>query len=84
MQKSFLEDIKKTQPELYASLKKYADDGLFVIDEQNDAITATNRLLFTYPDLHLALSTLINSWYDNHLTQDISNIFKELEENNGN
>jgi hypothetical protein len=33
-----------------------------VVDEKTDAVTATNRLLLTYPGLHDTLVTLINAW----------------------
>jgi hypothetical protein len=74
----FIESIKQTQPALWDSIVSNAKTGLIVIDEKNDAITATNRLLLTYPDLHLAISSLINSWNEQTLKQTSQTNFKEL------
>ena len=69
----FLKSVKEEHPNLWESIRQAAKSGLILIDEQNDSITATNRLLFTYPDLHEAISTLINEWEYNHLKQNNKN-----------
>ena len=81
IQNGFIESIKKEQPSLWEVLKKTANNGLVIIDEQNDAVTATNRLLWTYPDLHLTISSLINSWNEKDLEKNSEANFKELIEN---
>ena len=74
----FLKSVKEEHPNLWESIRQAAKSGLILIDEQNDSITATNRLLFTYPDLHEAISTLINEWEYNHLKQNNKNYFNEI------
>lgn len=54
--------LKNEQPRLWESLCNAAEEGLIVIDEANDSVTATNRLLLTYPDLHTVLSFLVDTW----------------------
>jgi len=56
-----IEHLKTRRPSTWALLKHAASNGLVVIDEETDAITATNRLLLTYPGLHDALSTVANT-----------------------
>jgi hypothetical protein len=58
----FIEYIKKKTPAVWARLEYAAQEGLVYIDIDSDAVTASNRLLLTYPDLHEVLSTLINQW----------------------
>ena len=77
----FIESIKQTQPALWDSIVANSKTGLIVIDEQNDAVTATNRLLLTYPDLHLTLTSLISSWNEQHLKQNSEQNFKNLIQN---
>lgn len=57
-----IEHLKERQPATWALLKLAAADGLVLIDEECDAVTATNRLLLTYPGLHDTISALIDSW----------------------
>jgi hypothetical protein len=57
-----IEHLKTRQPATWAMLELAALDGLVVIDEETDAVTATNRLLLTYPGLHDILATLTNAW----------------------
>ena len=61
-EQSFIKYIRETQPLLWQSVKMAANEGLIVIDEKNDGICATNRLLVTYPGLHKVLQRIINSW----------------------
>jgi len=56
-----IEHLKARQPATRALLKRAALDGIVVIDEETDAITATNRLLLTYPGLHDTLAALTNA-----------------------
>lgn len=77
----FLSSVKKSHPQLWQTILKCADDGLMIIDEKNDAITATNRLLWTYPDLHEALSVLINQWTERELKETKEDVFKSLISN---
>ena len=74
----FLKSIQKTHPELWASILQTSKSGLIIIDEENDSITATNRLLFTYPDLHETLSVLINEWEGMHLKQNTKEYFNDI------
>lgn|GEM_PF-2061955 len=53
---------QKKNPAIWAKLEYAAQEGLVYIDVDSDAVTASNRLLLTYPDLHEVLSTLINQW----------------------
>lgn len=57
-----IEHLKTHQPRTWALLEDAAKGGLIAIDEETDAVTATNRLLLTYPGLHDALATLTNAW----------------------
>jgi len=57
-----IEHLKTRQPRTWALLQQAAREGLVAIDEQTDALTATNRLLLTYPGLHDAIATLANAW----------------------
>jgi hypothetical protein len=58
----FIDYIKIKNPSVWASLEYAAQEGLVYVDINSDAVTASNRLLLTYPDLHEILSTLINQW----------------------
>jgi hypothetical protein len=58
----FISYIKIKNPSVWASLEYAAQEGLVYIDVESDAVTASNRLLLTFPDLHEVLSTLINQW----------------------
>ena len=59
---AFIGYLKNEQPELWETIRKAADEGLIIIDEASDGVTATNRLLLTYPDLHTVLSFLVDNW----------------------
>jgi hypothetical protein len=78
---TFIGKIKKEQPALWEQMVKIAKDGLIVIDEKNDAVTATNRLLWTYPGIHDALSTIINEWSNRHSLKDSEDNFKNILKN---
>lgn len=54
--------LRENQPKVWNSLVQAAQEGLIVIDEELDSVTATNRLLLTYPDLHAVLCYLIDNW----------------------
>lgn len=88
MQNGFLKSIQISHPQLWDSILQTSKSGLIIIDEENDSITATNRLLFTYPGLHEAISTLINEWETTQLKKDSKECFKQIisnlkEDNNG-
>ncbi|MDX2470972.1 MAG: hypothetical protein QNL04_10400 [SAR324 cluster bacterium] len=59
---SYIEYVKTKEPRMWASLEGAAKEGLIFIDEKNDAITATNRLLLTYPALHEIINYLVGEW----------------------
>jgi len=52
--------IKADAPKLWKTLEHGASLGLIFIDEKQDAVTASNRLLLTYPDLHSVLNQIID------------------------
>lgn len=74
----FIKSIQDTHPQLWESILNSSKSGLILIDEENDSISATNRLLLTYPDLHEAISTLINEWEQMHLKQNSKDYFKQI------
>jgi hypothetical protein len=78
MENHFLKSIQSNHPALWESIIETSKSGLIIIDEENDAISATNRLLFTYPDLHEAISTLINEWEEMELKRTDKQIFQEI------
>lgn len=57
-----LQSIRQDAPKLWAAFTLAAGHGLIFIDEANDAITASNRLLLTYPDLHEMTCQIIDHW----------------------
>ena len=71
-----IEHLKTRQPATWALLKLAAIDGLVVIDEETDAVTANNQLLQTYPGLRSTISTLVDSWAERSC--DISAHFADL------
>lgn len=81
---SFLDNVKQNEPKLWEIIVNASKEGVILIDEQNDSIVPTNRLLWTYPDLHETLMVLINSWSEknsNDLSKLIFNeILKELKD----
>jgi primosomal protein N' (replication factor Y) len=54
---------------------------LIIVDEENDAITATNRLLWVYPGIHEALNVIINQWVEKNMDTktNFNNLIKNLE-----
>ncbi|MEO5366635.1 MAG: hypothetical protein H7831_09835 [Magnetococcus sp. WYHC-3] len=67
----FLHFVQTHQPRLWALIQKTAQEsGLIVVDEAHDAITATNRLLWTNPVLHDCIATLVDQWTRDHETRD--------------
>lgn len=63
---SYLTYIKQQQPQIWKELTKAKEEGLIYIDEVNDAISASNRLILTYPGLHDILNTLNDIWISSH------------------
>ena len=82
--KSYIESLKTEHPQLWFSIAAAAHDGLVVIDEESDAITATNRLLLTYPGLHEILSFLNDQWTESTLLENsaFSALLQPLSEKN--
>jgi hypothetical protein len=80
-QHGFIDSIKQDQPALWELIKLHSQSGLIVIDEENDAVSATNRLLWTYPGLHEALNTVINNWNYTSIEQTAKDNFSEILKN---
>lgn len=59
---TFTAYLQENQPKVWDSLVLAAAEGLIIIDEELDSVTATNRLLLTYPDLHAVLCFLVDNW----------------------
>lgn len=59
---SYINYLKLEQPEIWQSILRAEKDGLIVIDQETDSVTATNRLLLTYPGLHDVLNLLVEGW----------------------
>lgn len=59
---SYINYLKLEQPGIWQSILRAADEGLIFVDEENDSVTATARLLLTYPDLHEVLNMLTENW----------------------
>ena len=70
MNDQFIPYLKSKHKGTWQTLLLAAADGLVVIDEDNDAVTATNRLLFTYPGLHEVLQCLTDTWAERHVNVD--------------
>jgi len=60
--KGYLEYVRHNQPAIWQALQRAAAEGLVFIDSENDAISASNRLLLTYPDLHEVINMLCDQW----------------------
>ena len=58
----YIQFVKHNEPNIWGALQRAADEGLVFIDEAHDSITATNRLLLTYPDLHEVINMLCDQW----------------------
>ncbi|HCY85563.1 MAG TPA: hypothetical protein DHV36_10550 [Desulfobacteraceae bacterium] len=61
-----LATIRQQSPELWKALKNGESQGLIFLDEANDAVSATNRLLLTYPDLHEVVNQIVDQWTRTH------------------
>ena len=77
---SYIEYVKAKEPRLWGTLQAAAADGLIFIDEKTDAITATNRLLLTYPDLHEVLNMLCTTWRNDQAKDLGKDLIKQLLE----
>ncbi|MBF0444099.1 MAG: hypothetical protein HQL68_00810 [Magnetococcales bacterium] len=62
LESGFINFVKNRRPEMWLLLEKARERGLIVVDEENDAITATNRLMWTNPVLHDCLATMVDQW----------------------
>lgn len=82
----FIEFIQTKQPLVWAMIQNASTDGLIVVDVENDAVTATNRLIWTYPGLHDALNAIINEWGNDprYHTEHFKNILKSIKDNDDN
>jgi hypothetical protein len=78
---TFIGKIKKEQPALWEQIVTISKDGLIIVDEENDAVTATNRLLWTYPGIHDALATIVDQWSNKHSQKDSEENFKNIIQN---
>ena len=74
-------DFASSHEALWQSIQRASNDGLIIVDEENDAITATNRLLWVYPGIHEALNVIINQWVDKNMDTktNFNNLIKDLE-----
>lgn len=59
---SYINYLKLEQPEIWKTILKAEKNGLIVVNEKTDSVTATNRLLLTYPELHEVLNMLVEGW----------------------
>lgn len=64
---SFICSLQREQPQLWQTIVSAANEGLIIIDQENDAVTATNRLLLTYPGLHDILAFITDQWTENQM-----------------
>ena len=77
----FFEYLQREERATWTLLKIVGKDGLVIINPETDAVTATNRLLLTYPGLHEILTTLINQWAEEQ--QNVSDAFRSLISSEG-
>ena len=78
---SFLAYIRAEHPAIWTSLTSASREGLVQIDEDVGTVTASNRLLLTYPGLHDSIHALMNGWAENKL--DAAAFFSALVSNGG-
>ena len=76
--KTYIEFLKTEQKGIWASIQKAASEGLILIDEEHDSVTATNRLLLSYPGLHEVLNMLSEDWTLAQGKEHGSSIIQEL------
>ena len=77
---SYVEYLKTSQPAIWQSLQNAAAEGLVFIDEEKDAVTASNRLLLTYPDLHEVLEMMTQNWISTTALDEGTNMITSLLE----
>lgn len=77
-EETFINYLQLEQPGIWSSLLRAEGLGLVHIDRENDAVTATNRLLLTYPDLHEVLNLITESWFKEKSAQIGNELIKEL------
>ena len=77
----FIHHLQTKQPAVWQLICSASEEGLINIDVDCDCVTATNRLLWSYPGLHEVLSHIINHWTENISTAqvDVSTILKECK-----
>lgn len=74
----YIDYLKIQHPKIWESLNRAAQDGLVYIDHEADSVTATNRLLLTYPDLHDILNVINEEWYKDKAIKAGEDQFKDL------
>lgn len=78
MRQGLISELKNQQPLVWQLLQQAEQEGLIVIDESVDAMTPTNRLLWTYPGLHQVLIRIINELTENQ-NSDLNEITQLLQ-----
>lgn len=76
--KLFITYLKTEEPHIWESVQNASQLGLIYIDYENDAVTATNRLLLTYPGLHEALNLITETWLKKNSEQNRSTAIHSL------
>lgn len=61
---SFLEYLAEKQPVFFKSLEMAQKQGLLLVDEEIDAVSASNRLIFTNDVLQQTLNLMVADWMD--------------------
>lgn len=74
----YIEYLQIQHPKIWESLLRAAKDGLVHIDKEADSVTATNRLLLTYPDLHDILNIISEEWYKDKAIEAGEHQFRDL------
>ncbi|MGK0291017.1 MAG: hypothetical protein ACI86H_002484 [bacterium] len=74
----FINYLQLEETAIWTSLLGAAESGLVFIDRENDAVTATTRLLLTYPDLHEVLNFLTDAWFQKRSAEIGHNLIQSL------
>ena len=83
---SFLEYLSERQPVFFKSLEMAQKQGLLIVDEDIDAVSASNRLLFTNDVLQQTLNLMVADWMDyetrslEHFSRDCSGDSRRMSE----
>ncbi|OGG96017.1 MAG: hypothetical protein A2508_03680 [Candidatus Lambdaproteobacteria bacterium RIFOXYD12_FULL_49_8] len=76
--KGFITWLKEDHPEIWASVLRAVDLGLILVDEKNEALSATARLELTYPDLQEVLNLLAHDHARKTARSQSHDFWKEL------